>query len=336
MKRRSFLKGIGAAATTTPFAGCTAISRKNKYMNYVPKGTISRRTLGNTGMQASILGFGSHLKKELIADPELRDRLIKLGYEGGINIFDVYDHSGYKQFKPMGKSLKGFRKEVLVSLCIVKSTEDMQEEINGALGDFFTDYIDLYRLYTVNDDRINILEKNKKAGKIRAIGVVSHDVPTMKKYIDQYGDVLDYVMIVYNFHHNIGSYAAKKGYPPNDYTALLPLIERTGLGVLGIKPMGSDAMIALARKKKFFKDRNANVAQAMLRHVYEKVEIDTAMPAMNSMEEVVKNLESAYNPKLSSYEKGLLTSLSSTASSTKSAYLPEHYKWLENWTTRVV
>ncbi len=333
MKRRSFLKGIGAASTTLPFAGCSIISGR-KYNRYEPKGEMPTRTLGKTGIEVSVLGFGSHLKKELIAKPEYRDRMIKMGFEGGINMFDVYDHSGYKQFKPMGKSLRGFRKDAVVSLCIVKSTDKMQEEIDGALKDFYTDYIDLYRLYTVDDDRINILEKNKKAGKIRALGIVTHDEPAMMKHIDRYGDTLDFVMIVYNFHHNKGS--VNKNYPTNDYSALIPRCERLNLGILGIKPMGSDAMIELAGKKRFFKDKKANIAQAMLRHVYNTKEIDTAMPAMNSMEEVVKNLESVYNPALSQYEKSMLENLSTVAASTKSAYLPNHYKWLENWAVRAV
>ena len=60
-----------------------------------------------------------------------------------------YDHGGYSQFKPMGESLRPFRKEALVSLCVVKKTEEVQTEIDGALDSFHTDYIDLYRLYTV-------------------------------------------------------------------------------------------------------------------------------------------------------------------------------------------
>ena len=332
MKRRSFLKGIGAVSTTLPFAGCSIIS-KRKYNSYEPKGEIPRRTLGKTGIGVSVLGFGSHLKKELIAQPEYRDRMIKLSFEGGINVFDVYER-GFKQFKPMGKSLRDFRKDAVVSLCFEESTDKMQDEIDGALKDFFSDYIDLYRLYSVNDERYNILEKNKKAGKIRAIGVVTHDEPTMMKHIDRYGDTLDFVMIIYNFHHNSGF--SSKNYPANDYSALIPRCESLNLGILGIKPMGSDAMIELAAKKRFFKDKKANIAQAMLRHVYNAKEIDSAMPAMNSMEEVVTNLESAYNPILSQYEKSLLKNLSAVAASTRRAYLPKNYKWLENWATRTV
>ena len=336
MKRRNFVSRVGAATAAMPLAGCSALFGKKDYTNYKPKGDIPRRVLGKTGIEVSMLGFGSHLKKELIADPVLRDRMIKMGFEGGINTFDVYDHGGYKQFEPMGKSVRDIgRKNAVVSLCIVKDIKEMNAEIEEALRYFYTDYIDLYRLYSVDDDRVNAMEKAKQAGKIRAIGVVSHDEPTMNKYIDRYGDRLDYVMIVYNFHHNKGNPKVKH-YPYNDYSALIPRCERMNLGILGIKPMGSDAMIELARKERFFKDREANVAQAMLRHIYDSPEVHCTMPAMNDMSEVVKNLESAYNPSMSPHERELLNRLSGVAAQLKEAYLPDHYKWLERWSTRVV
>lgn len=330
MKRRLFLKGIGTA-TALPVAGCSMISDR-KYSSYKPSGQIPRRTLGKSGIDVSMLGFGSHLKQELVRNPKLRDRMIKLGFEGGINVFDVYDHSNYNQFEPMGKSLRGFRKDAVISLVAVKPTEEMQDEIDGALKVFYTDYIDLYRNYIIDDDRMNILEKNKQSGKIRAIGVVSHDTESMMNYIDRYQNTLDYVMIIYNFHHNCGF--SDGNYPPNNYSALIPLCKHLNIGVIGIKPMGSDAMIALAQKENYFADTKANVSQAMLRHIFQNPEIDSAMPAMNNMEEVITNLEAAYNPALSAYEQKMLDNLSAFATSTKSAYLPDHYKWLENWTTK--
>ena len=143
MKRRTFISGAGAAATSAMLFGCSSISGIGKSRAKMPQGEIPRIAFGKTGIKVSRFGFGSHLKKELIADPEYRDKMIKRGFEGGINIFDVYDHSGYKQFEPMGKSLRDFRKEAVVSLCIVKNENEMQAEIDDALNKFFTDYIDL-------------------------------------------------------------------------------------------------------------------------------------------------------------------------------------------------
>lgn len=330
MKRRHFMKCLGAAAAL-PAAGCSVVRSGNRFEK--PAGTMATTTLGKTGITVPRLGFGSHLKNDLKKKPRERDRMIKQGFEGGINLFDVYDHSGYSQFKPMGESLRSFRKEALISLCVVKQTEKMQAEIDGALDSFHTDYIDLYRLYAVDDDRVAMMDKNRKAGKIRAIGVVSHDEPTMMKYLDDYGSTLDYVMIVYNFHHNNGFFT-QKGFTNNTYDALIPRCERMGLGILGIKPMGSDAMVELAQKKGFYDEKEVNPSQAMLRHVFAHPEIDCTMPAMNSMDELYCNLHAAYKPALSSPEKSLLSRLSYTADESKGAYLPPHYAWLENWSRK--
>lgn len=306
MKRRIFLKGIGAAVSTVSMPGCSIM-----ISGYKSKGIISRKILGKTGIEVSRLGLGSHLNKELLADPQLRDRMVKMCFEAGINLFDVYDHSGLKQYEPMGKSVKEFRKEVVISLALTRETAELvQFAIDDALKKFFTDYIDLVRIYTLNDgvDRMSILEKKKKEGKIRAIGLVSHEASTMMSYLDTYPNI-DYVMIPYNFHHNHGDFA-NKNYQPNDYSALIPRCKQMGIGILGMKPMGSDDMISFAQKNGYFNDGKANVTQAMLRYVFRKGEVDSALPAMNSISEMQTNIEAALKPAFSLEEQKLLPKLS--------------------------
>jgi len=327
-----------SVAAAVPVAGCNVFGEKDNDKDTSSPYPIARRMLGETGIAVSRLGFGSHMKKELIADPVYRDSMIKRGFEGGINLFDVYDHSGFKQFKPMGESLRDIRQETVISLCAVNITSVLDAEIDGALTDFKTDYIDLYRLYTVNDDRMRIFEKAKEAGKIRAIGLVAHDVATMNAYLDSYGDTLDYVMLIFNFHHNKALVLmdhTRRSFS-NDYSSLLPRIEELKLGVIGMKPMGSDAMVELAQNRGFFERDDVDIAQAMLRYAFRASEIDSTITAMNSMEEVETNLEAAYRPELTSAEEQALEELSGAASSTESAYLPPRYKWLENWSARTV
>jgi predicted aldo/keto reductase-like oxidoreductase len=333
MKRRTFLRGVGTASAALPVLGCNDVLMSSAFDNITPKREIVKRTLGKTGIQISILGFGSHMTDALVSNPTLRDKMIKAGYEGGINVFDVYDH-GLKQFNPMGQSLKDFRKEVVISLVIMQSLSNIQAEIDGALKSFITDYIDLYRLFTVDDTRMNYLENNKKAGKIRAIGIVSHDANEAMGYLDRYGDRLDYLMLPFNFYHNRGIYN-DAGYPANDYSALIPRCKSMNLGILGIKPLGNDAMVEFARSKNFFNDPNANVVQAMLRYVYQNEDVHTNFAAMNSMQEAVTNLESAYTPQISDYERTMLDNLSAQVGAAKGAYLPDNYKWMENWRVKI-
>jgi len=309
MKRRRFLQT----------AGITGVSR-----------------FGKTDLQVSRLGFGSHLVQELIRKPKLRDSMIKRGFDGGINVFDVYDHSNYNQFEPMGKTVQDIgRKDVVISLVVVNPTETIQQEIDGALRSFRTDYIDLYRHHIVNDERMDILVRNRAAGKIRHIGVVSHNRDDMMRYLDDYGDVLDYVMIIYNFYHNMGRFAEPERYPANDYSALLPRCEKMGLGVIGIKPMGSDDMTKLARERGFFNNSEPSITNAMLRHVFSRPEIDMTMTAMNGMAELAGNLGAAYTPTLQPEDQNLLERLGREVASTNRAYLRPHYRWLDDWAGRM-
>ena len=130
MQRRTFLQkaATGAALTGFGLLGCSQ------------KGGMLYRTLGRTGIEVSLLGFGSHLTKFNRENPEKRNRQIQLSIEKGVNLFDIYEHT-YGQFKPMAGSLSGKRKDVIISLVSVE--KDSRKEIEGALKNFNTDYIDL-------------------------------------------------------------------------------------------------------------------------------------------------------------------------------------------------
>jgi aryl-alcohol dehydrogenase-like predicted oxidoreductase len=292
---------------------------------------------GKTDIELSRFGFGSHLNDTLKKNPKLRDRMIKNGFDRGITTFDVYDHANYLQFEPMGKSVRGFRKEAEISLCAVKPNGEMQAEIDDALRKFYTDYIDLYRVQVVDDERMAILEKNRRAGKIRAIGVVSHSADLMSGYIDRYRDIMDFAMIVYNFHHNIGRPKKGSGMDANDYTALIPRCASLGIGILGIKPMGSDDMVAYAKAKGYYGRKGVSVSHASLRYAFANDQIDCVMTAMNTPGELAANLDAAYHPAISPGEEALLKELSRDADSMRAMYLSPKYRWLESWaSSRVV
>ena len=92
-----------------------------------------------------------------------------------------------------------------------------------------------------------IAEKNREAGKLRAIGVASHEMVNLDLYLKRYSAVLDYVLLVYNFHHNKA--VPQENAEPHDYTNYFAQCETLGIGILAMKPMGSDNMIALAQER---------------------------------------------------------------------------------------
>ncbi len=324
MNRRYFFLNAAAAALTV--SGCSTLSGTK-----MPTGVIPRRKLGKSEVEVTRFGFGSHLNAALLKNPKLRDKMIKTGFDRGITTFDVYDHGGYKQFEPMGKSVREFRRKAEISLCAVKPNGEMQAEIDDSLRMFYTDYIDLYRVQTADDERMRILEENRKSGKIRAIGIVSHSADQMMGHIDRYKDIMDFAMIVYNFHHNIGRPKKGSGMDANDYRALIPRCASLGIGIIGIKPMGSDDMVAYARTKGYYDRKGLSLSHAKLRYAFANDQIDCVMTAMNTPGELAANLDAAYRPEISPEEEALLKELSRDADSMRAMYLSPRYRWLESW-----
>jgi len=342
MKRRDMMRksALGAAALgLTPHA-VRAAKKKVIPRKPIPlKRNMEYRPLGKTGIEVSRLGFGSHLSKENLKDEKRRDRQIQEGFANGINLFDIYDHGGYKQFAPMSKSLAGKRKEVVISLVSVE--KDQRSEVEGALRTFKTDYIDLYRIvYKDNEDssynkgerELEELLEMKKEGKIRAVGVVAHWESSLLHALENYP--IDYIMMPVNFHHNKAWWRDQ----PDTYSKILPICREKGVGILAIKPMGGDPMVAYAQFLGYFEPsyRGPSYPKAALRYLWRNEDIASVLPSLNSVGEVWDALDSLWRPELTKEDRKLLKELSKKADRTFGAYLPPKYKWMENWRIRTV
>ncbi|MBT4485832.1 MAG: hypothetical protein HOC71_19355, partial [Candidatus Latescibacteria bacterium] len=292
--------------------------------------------LGKSGITVSRLGFGSHLSKENLKDEKRRDRQIQEGIENGVTLFDIYDHGTYHQFKPMSKSLAGKRHQVEISLVAVE--EDVRAEVEGALRTFNTDYIDLYRIvyrdsesdYLKGDDDLNLLLKMKEEGKIRAVGVVAH-IESGILYAAEHFPI-DYIMMPINFHHNKAWWKDK----PDTYSKVIPLCREKGIGVLAIKPMGGDPMVAYAQYLGYLDPeyRGISYPKAAFRYLWQNEDISSVLPSLNTNGEVWDALDSIWRPEFMKDDGKILKKLSRMADKTLGAYLPPKYKWMENWRIR--
>ena len=95
-------------------------------------------------------------------------------------------------------------------------------------------------------------------------------------------------------------------------------------------------MVEFARSHGYFNRKGPSLSHAMLRHVFAGPEINCAMPAMNSMDELAKNLDAACRPAISTEEEALLAALSRDADSMRAEYLSPKYRWLDGWRVREV
>ena len=150
--RRAFLR-IGCGSLLAPAAGIGAAP-----VEYQRGGMVYRR-LGATGIDVSLLSFGSHTDpadrvtvrpdKTMLtpAGPgQARPHHLRRPSTCGVNLLDVYESEG--QWEPAARIVQGRRDKVIVSL----AHEVTPPDIDTACRRF--GHVDLYRFHTADiDDR---------------------------------------------------------------------------------------------------------------------------------------------------------------------------------------
>jgi aryl-alcohol dehydrogenase-like predicted oxidoreductase len=212
-------------------------------------GTMPQRKLGSTGEQVSMLGLGgAHIgKKDKLSDQE-SIKLMRDAIEGGITFFDnCWDYNDGLSEERMGKALQdGFRHRVfLMTKLDGRTAKAASEQLEQSLKRLQTDVIDLVQVHEVirmndpersfaKDGIIGALQAAKKAGKLRFIGFTGHKDPAihlaMLDAAAKAGFQFDTVQMPLNVMD-----AHYKSFEKE----VLPLLEKRGIGVLGMKSMGS-------------------------------------------------------------------------------------------------
>jgi len=194
---------------------------------------MHNRTLGKTGINVSILGFGVlrlPVKGRGKIDVKESIKIIRKSIDNGINFVDTaYNYHNGKSEIILGQALKeGYREKVTLMsknpLWEVKKAEDFDRLLDEQLEKLGVEYLDIYLFHNINKKRyneviqeFNLFEKMKEAkkkGKIKHIGFSSHDkLKNIKKYIDE--NEFEVILVQYNFvdpiNEEIIQYAQEKG-----------------------------------------------------------------------------------------------------------------------------
>jgi aryl-alcohol dehydrogenase-like predicted oxidoreductase len=337
-----------------------------KPLDEVRRGGMIYRRLGQTDLFPSLLSFGSHtdpaFKRKVTHGAVLteegqarRDHLLAHALDLGVNMVDVYESEG--QWEPVARVVKSRRDKTLVSVCrqfpmFVGENIDRAARLYG--------HVDLYRIY-LNDTAglkstgladWDVLRKAKQAGKVRAIGLSTHDERLMITALKEF-EGLDYIMFPYNFIHARA-----------DYAEFLPAAAAKGVGLIAIKPLAAGSIVKLdprgnpgSRPERDFvqlyhtKYRplhptvvaeltrslerlpDETLCQAALRFVYTRPFLTCAMPGMfedHTLEDNIAGLRR--HLELSRAERAALDAASQVARVMRGDWLPNHYRWLdERW-----
>jgi aryl-alcohol dehydrogenase-like predicted oxidoreductase len=189
MERRDFLKQ--AAVTAAAVATASQMNAATK----TPSNPIPRRTLGRTGEQLSIIGFGGIVvMNETTGEAS---NIVAEAVDRGINYFDVAPSYGNAQER-LGPALAPYRAKSFVA-CKTdgRMKDDSRADLEESLRLLKTDHVDLYQFHALTKmadlDRvlgpggaIETMEAAKKEGKIRFIGFSVHSAETAVAAMDRY------------------------------------------------------------------------------------------------------------------------------------------------------
>jgi aryl-alcohol dehydrogenase-like predicted oxidoreductase len=188
MERRAFLKQAAITAATVA-------SASQLHGAKTPAQPIARRTLGKTGEQLSIIGFGGIVVMN--EETGAASNIVAEAVDRGINYFDVAPSYGNAQER-LGPALAPYRKNCFLA-CKTEGRmkDDSRKQLEESLRLLKTDHVDLYQFHALTKmtelDRVlgpggamETMEAARKEGKIRYIGFSVHSVETALAALDRY------------------------------------------------------------------------------------------------------------------------------------------------------
>ncbi len=225
MKPETSRRGFLAVGLGLPAAGLasTAFDPAPATPQAAP-GKITYRTLGRTGLKVSTVGYGTMITSDAT--------VITRAVDMGINYFDTSRHYQNGQNERMvGAALGEGRKKIyLASKVDAKDKEGALGELDTSLKELNTDHLEVWHLHgkdsvtQVSDELLDAAVTAREQGKIRFIGVSTHNLPAI---VDRVLDVkvVDVVQVQYSFASD------------PSYTAAIDKLHQAGVGVIAMKVM---------------------------------------------------------------------------------------------------
>jgi predicted aldo/keto reductase-like oxidoreductase len=192
------------------------------------------RQLGRTDLHVSEIVFGGiPILQQEYAQAE---RVLRAALDEGVNCFDTARGYGDSEAK-MGQA---FAPDECLIMSKAHTTDGakMRAELEQTLANLNRDHVDVYAMHQVASAEqlgqclapggaLEALRQAKQDGKVRAIGMTGHHRPTLIAAVEQAGDAIDSVMLLFN---------------PLETDALdrlVPLCVERGVGLVAMKAAGA-------------------------------------------------------------------------------------------------
>lgn len=258
MQRREVLRAGGVAVgaawaglvqsfgTSAIFAQAAQSSSQDER-----KGDMVYRPLGSTGEKVSLVGLGGfHIGKQ--KDESESIQIIRSAIDAGVTFMDnCWDyHDGGSEVR-MGKALRdGYRDKVfLMSKIDGHDKASAAKQIDESLKRLQVDHVDLMQFHEVirphdpdvifgSGGSFEAMMEAKKAGKVRFIGFTGHKDPFIHLRMLEVADEHDFKFDAVQMPLNVMD-AHFRSFTDQ----VLPILVQQGIGVLGMKPLASGAIL---------------------------------------------------------------------------------------------
>lgn len=227
-----------------------------------------KRTLGATGLEVSVIGFGG-IPIQRISKEEAKAMILEAENQG-INFIDTA--RGYTVSEAfIGEALEGRRdKWIVATKTMAKTYKAMKEDIESSLRDLKMDYIDLYQCHNISkidqyetlmaeDGGLKALIEAKAEGKIGHIGFTSHSADILMMAIES--GAFETIQFPFNPIEQQGVKAFKRAIEKN-------------MGTIVMKPVAGGAFTNPALSLKYILNQDF---------------ITVAIPGMDQIEQVLEN-----------------------------------------------
>ena len=207
------------------------------------------KTLGKTGLEVSIIGFGaSPLGGEFgSADPDQGRRAVNYAIEQGINYFDVAPYYGRTLAETrLGEFLEGRRDRIILTSKACRyditdfdySAKRIMRSIEESLKRLRTDYVDVYQIHDVEyakreqvvGEAIPALFKLREQGKVRFVGITGYPLTPLKEIAETLGPGTEDIDTVL-------SYCRYNLMDTTMDDILTPVARRRGIGLINASPL---------------------------------------------------------------------------------------------------
>jgi aryl-alcohol dehydrogenase-like predicted oxidoreductase len=273
--RRNFLAASLAlpAVASASRSADSAPSQTQPQPQLSPGAALQYRTLGKTGLRVTTVGYGCMIT----SDPTVISRAVDMG----INYFDTSrNYQGGQNERMVGAALGAKRKDIfLASKCDTHSGPGILAELDTSLRELATDHLDVWHLHGLNspaqisDELVEAQRKARQQGKVRFIGVSTHNLPAI---VDRAIEAkLEVVQVQYNF-------AADASYGP-----AIEKLNHAGIGVIAMKVMARSG----GRGRRGQPQRTAAFAPAALKWAINNPAVATTVPSMTDIDQLEQNFK---------------------------------------------